>query len=181
MSENNVIACQILADSLAASDVNTGDEIVLTGTKNHATKDSATKVGNLNLKDCVINGVVSTGNELPSAQVNDKTVAEIYKFSALDDYSTKLFSASVYLTKTSGNNPQVYFYDSLEAKEAGESSISVYLSSINSVAFLEPYYDKQVTITFALVNWNNKTFWKVCPFSVSDGTNSAFNEFHSIQ
>ena len=181
MSENNVIACQILADSLAASDVNTGDKIVLTGTKNHATKDSTTKVGNLNLKDCVINGVVSTGNELPSAQVTDKTVAEIYKFSALEDYSTKLFSASVYLTKTSGNNPQVYFYDSLEAKEANGSSISIYLSSINSVAFLEPYYDKQVTITFALVNWNNKTFWKVCPFSVSDGTNSAFNEFHSIQ
>ena len=134
------------------------------------------------MKDCVINGVVSTGNELPSAQVNDKTVAEIYKFSALDDYSTKLCAASVYLTKTSGNNnPQVYFYDSLEAKEAGGSSISIYLSSINSVAFLEPYYDKQVTITFALVNWNNKTFWQVCPFSVSDGTYSAFHAFHSIQ
>lgn len=169
IDETGAIAC-LLKDNDELAKLNNGDEVVITGTRN------VFKDHQIILDGCTVSGVVSTGNDYSTASFTEKTITELVS-GYTDSDTAKVYKTSAYIFKTSGNYPQICFYES-EAASTNEDSVylTIYSSYSTQYAFLEEFVGKQVTMEVAMVNWNNKI--KCCPISLDDGTKTIINPVH---
>lgn len=174
--DSGIIACQFTTSALAGWNINYGDEIVIEGTKEHYTKDAGVCLGQASLNGCTIKGITSTGNDVPRPNViTDKTFEEISKTNRLSDFTRQLYSLSVYYY-TDGQNKAIIFKDEAAYSDK-ENGINIYKGSYSQVEFLKDRENKQITLTFALCNWNTKKYVAVCPFSATDGTKTVYNQY----
>lgn len=183
--DNGVIACLVdKTHSTVLNDfiINSGDEVVLEGIKRHKKNDKdATDKGQAYLEISKFYGVISCDNTIKNPNViTNKTFADLHDVDRTAEYSRQLYSLNVYYY-TDGQNVAC-IYESKAAydrKQNGEDVdyITIYKGGYPQVAFLKDFENKEVTMTLALCNWNNKTYAAICPFSATDGTKTAYNTF----
>lgn len=183
--DNGVIACLVdktYSKVLNGFIFNSGDEVVLEGIKRHKeNSDDPTDKGQAYLEISKFYGVSAYDNKIPNPNViTNKTFADLHDVDRTAEYSRQLYSLNVYYY-TDGKNVAC-IYESKAAydrKQNGEDVdyINIYKGGYNQVAFLKDFESKEVTMTFALCNWNNKTYATICPFSATDGTKTAYNTF----
>lgn len=166
IDETGAISC-LLQDNNELAKLNNGDEVVITGTR------SVFKDHQIVLDKCTVSGIISAGNDYSTASFSEKSITELVS-GYTDSDTAKVYTTSAYVFKTSGNYPQICFYESEEASTNEESVfLSMFSSNSKQFAFLEEFVGKQVTMEVAMVNWNNKI--KCCPISLNDGTKTIIN------
>ena len=183
--DNGVIACLVdKTHSTVLNDfiINSGDEVVLEGIKRHKenAKD-ATDKGQAYLEISKFYGVISCDNTIKNPNViTNKTFADLHDVNRTAEYSRQLYSLNVYYYTDRKNAACIYESKAAyDRKQNGEDVdyINIYKGGYAQVAFLKDFENKEVTMTFALCNWNNKTSAAICPFSATDGTKTAYNTF----
>lgn len=174
IDETGAIAIQ-LSNSDDLNKVSIGDEVVVSGTRNYTGTD---KGGQINLNSASLLGVVSTGNNYSTASFKESTIDELACLGMTENATAQVYTVSAYCVQSEGNYPQLYFYASEESYKAAGYKLQVYCSNTTQYDYCTPYIGKQVTLEVALVNWNNKTFYRCCPISISDGTTTAHNPIH---
>ena len=184
--DNGVIACLVdktYSKVLNGFIFNSGDEVVLEGIKRHRgnTKDK-TDHGSAYLEISKFYGVISYDNTIPNPNViTNKTFADLHDVDRTAEYSRQLYSLKVYYFSDKEKNVAC-IYESKAAYDRNQNGekvdyINIYKGGYDQVAFLKDFENKEVTMTFALCNWNNKTFAAICPFSATDGTKTVYNTF----
>lgn len=182
---NGVIACLVdkaYSTVLDGFIINSGDEVVLEGIKRHRdNSNDSTDHGSAYLEISKFYGVISYDNTIPNPNViTNKTFADLHDVDRTTEYSRQLYSLNVYYYTDRKNVACIYESKAAyDRKQNGEDVdyINIYKGGYNQVAFLKDFENKEVTMTFALCNWNNKTFAAICPFSATDGTKTAYNTF----
>lgn len=166
-----------LGDSNELDNLHTGDEVVVTGTKNHILKSGSSCTGQIAVDSATVEGVVSVGNTIPTDSFTTNIDFDtLVSYEESEDLTAKVYTVSAYVFKTPGDHAQLYFYkDAAASTTDGAPKLSVYSSSPSQYEFAESMIGKQVTLTFAFVNWNSKNFYKVCPLTLSDGTTTVSN------
>ena len=182
---NGVIACLVdkaYSTVLDGFIINSGDEVVLEGIKRHrGNSNDSTDHGSAYLEISKFYGVISYDNTIPNPNViTNKTFADLHDVDRTTEYSRQLYSLNVYYYTDRKNVACIYESKAAyDRKQNGEDVdyINIYKGGYNQVAFLKDFESKEVTMTFALCNWNNKTYATICPFSATDGTKTAYNTF----
>lgn len=182
---NGVIACLVdkaYSTVLDGFIINSGDEVVLEGIKRHrGNSNDSTDHGSAYLEISKFYGVISYDNTIPNPNViTNKTFADLHDVDRTAEYSRQLYSLNVYYYTDRKNVACIYESKAAyDRKQNGEDVdyINIYKGGYNQVAFLKDFENKEVTMTFALCNWNNKTYAAICPFSATDGTKTAYNTF----
>lgn len=182
---NGVIACLVdkaYSTVLDGFIINSGDEVVLEGIKRHrGNSNDSTDYGSAYLEISKFYGVISYDNTIPNPNViTNKTFADLHDVDRTTEYSRQLYSLNVYYYTDRKNVACIYESKAAyDRKQNGEDVdyINIYKGGYNQVAFLKDFENKEVTMTFALCNWNNKTYAAICPFSATDGTKTAYNTF----
>lgn len=182
---NGVIACLVdkaYSTVLDGFIINSGDEVVLEGIKRHrGNSNDSTDHGSAYLEISKFYGVISYDNTIPNPNViTNKTFADLHDVDRTTEYSRQLYSLNVYYYTDCKNVACIYESKAAyDRKQNGEDVdyINIYKGGYNQVAFLKDFENKEVTMTFALCNWNNKTYAAICPFSATDGTKTAYNTF----
>ena len=182
---NGVIACLVdkaYSTVLDGFIINSGDEVVLEGIKRHrGNSNDSTDHGSAYLEISKFYGVISYDNTIPNPNViTNKTFADLHDVDRTTEYSRQLYSLNVYYYTDRKNVACIYESKAAyDRKQNGEDVdyINIYKGGYNQVAFLKDFENKEVTMTFALCNWNNKTYAAICPFSATDGTKTAYNTF----
>lgn len=182
---NGVIACLVdkaYSTILDGFIINSGDEVVLEGIKRHrGNSNDSTDHGSAYLEISKFYGVISYDNTIPNPNViTNKTFADLHDVDRTTEYSRQLYSLNVYYYTDRKNVACIYESKAAyDRKQNGEDVdyINIYKGGYNQVAFLKDFENKEVTMTFALCNWNNKTYAAICPFSATDGTKTAYNTF----
>lgn len=188
VDETGTISVTMSSEQYAT--LHNGDEVVFEGVKTHAKKDPTVTsyagqayldgqgtYGDDANKTSGLLGVITTGATYSTKSfITNKTLTEINSIAATQDATMQIYQFSCYYTYGSGNYGQMYIYESEEASTSEEAvSMSVYCSSPSQYSFCDALKGKQVTMTAALVNWNNKTYYKLCPISITDGTTTLIN------
>lgn len=166
-----------VADASSLDNIHTGDEVVISGTKNHVLKEGFVGAGQAVVEKSTIDGVVSVDNTIPTdsfiTNVDFDTLSS-YEVSA--DITSAVYTVSAYAFKTDGQFAQLKFYkDEASSTTSDAPYISVYSSSPSQFSFADSMVNKQVTVTFAFVNWNSKNYYRMCPLSITDGVNTVSN------
>lgn len=182
---NGVIACLVdkaYSTVLDGFIINSGDEVVLEGIKRHrGNSNDSTDHGSAYLEISKFYGVISYDKTIPNPNViTNKTFADLHDVDRTTEYSRQLYSLNVYYYTDRKNVACIYESKAAyDRKQNGEDVdyINIYKGGYNQVAFLKDFENKEVTMTFALCNWNNKTYAAICPFSATDGTKTAYNTF----
>lgn len=149
-----------------------GEHVVITGTKSHVKRDSASNIG----QSAVINAEIVTNNHgnYPYDTTNiikGLTIADFNSYSANDDYTTNLYEIKAKVVFEETN-----FYTTCKLEsEDGSKSLSLYCSSATQYEFLKQFNGQVVTMHIALCNWNSKTYYTGCVVSVIDGENIVLN------
>lgn len=174
------IAC-LVKDSTVLSELNIGDEIVISGTRSERGKDG--NMTQIILSSCEIIGTLSTKNNYSTASFETKTVADLAAMKSIED-TAKIYTVSAYLIKTDGSYGQLYLFENEEEFNKGKDGknykgtcIRGYSSGTNQFAFVEPFLNTQATVEVAVVNFNGKAFL-ASVVSVSDGTTKVNNPLH---
>ncbi len=182
---NGRIACLVdktYPDVLNDFIINSGDEVVLEGIKKHKGNSNDTNdKAQAYLEISKFYGVVSYDNTIPNPNViTNKTFADLHDVDRTAEYTRQLYSLNVYYY-TDGKNAACIYENkaAYDRKQNGEKVdyINIYKGGYSQLAFLKDFENKEVTMTFALCNWNNKTYAAICPFSATDGTTTAYNTF----
>lgn len=141
----------------------------------------ATDKGQAYLEISKFYGVISCDNTIKNPNViTNKTFADLHDIDRTAEYSRQLYSLNVYYYTDRKNAACIYESKAAyDRKQNGEDVdyINIYKGGYGQVAFLKDFENKEVTMTFALCNWNNKSSAAICPFSATDGTKTAYNTF----
>lgn len=178
-----IIACFVAGDVLNGFRFKNGDEVVIEGTKGHkkkANKDGTYNdpTGQANLTVTKFYGVTSTGNTVPNPNViSDKSFDDIRSTPLTEDYSRQLYTLSVFYYSDGKNVSCVYANEKAYKEHAKGTSMNIYKGNYDQVKFLKERENKQVTMTFALCNWNSKTGVAICPLSATDGATTVYNTY----
>lgn len=163
--------------------VKNGDEVVIEGTKGHKKKKNkdgtyTDPTGQANLTVTKFYGVTSTGNTVPNPNViSDKSFDDIRSTPLTEDYSRQLYTLSVFYYSDGKNVSCVYANEKAYKEQAKGTSMNIYKGNYGQVEFLKERENKQVTMTFALCNWNSKTGVAICPLSATDGATTVYNTY----
>ena len=178
-----IIACYVAGDVLNGCRFKNGDEVVIEGTKGHKKKPNTKgeypdPTGQANLTVTKFYGVTSTGNTVPNPNViSDKSFNDILSTPLTEDYSRQLYSLSVFYFSDGKNVSCVYADEKAYKAQAKGTYMNIYKGSYGQVEFLKEREGKQLTMTFALCNWNSKAFVAICPLSATDGTTTVYNTY----
>ena len=178
-----IIACYATQTVLEGFKVKNGDEVVIEGTKEHKKKKKqdgtyTDPTGQANLTVTKFYGVTSTGNTVPNPNViSDKSFDDIRSTPLTEDYSRQLYTLSVFYYSDGKNVSCVYANEKAYKENVKGTSMNIYKGKYSQVEFLKERENKQVTMTFALCNWNSKTSVAICPLSATDGATTVYNTY----
>ena len=149
------------------SQLQAGQEVVVKGIKKHHKKnDSATTyVGQIVIDNATVVANYYGAHEYDTSYfISDKTIAELYAFSPLDNHSTEVYVVEgKFVVQDMGNYSKVSLQDA-----TGANYLTLYCSGAGQYAWLDSCEGQVLTYEIAMCNWNGKTYWAACIISVTD-------------
>ena len=154
-----------------------GDEVIIKGTKEIYNTKGEEILGQTQISSATI-----VANNYGKHEINDttfiknKTIAEIYELGnqPLTD-QPYAYESEVYITQSSGDHPSLQLKDSADAA----NYVQCYSSSISQYSWItNAFLNKTATVSFMLVNPNNKTYWRAVPFKATDGETTVYNTLY---
>lgn len=155
IDETGAIAVRTNSETL--SDISLGDEVIISGTRSHVKK--STTAAEINGQSCLDNATVIAnyyGNHEVSRASFDstKTLADLYSMSPNEEHTTQ-----IYTIKATVNYIETNYYTTVSLI-SGDTSLALYCSSGSQYSWLREFANKEVTLDVALVNWNDKTYYR---------------------
>lgn len=155
------------------SHIKLGQKVILRGTR-EIWKSGTYAYGTQCIADAKIVYNEYGNYDYPTASFAESTVTDLKAKNVETDMSEtmKVYKLSASISKSSGSYPTYSVTD-------GKSSIQLYSSSEAQYSFLAPYVGKNVSVEFALCNWNSKKDFKGSVLSVTgeDGV-KVINKLH---
>ena len=163
IDDTGMIAVRTTVDELAK--VKIGDEVIVSGTKAHYTKDSTKRLGQLLIEDAVLVVNFYGNHEFNKTScINDKTIDELIDLSKTnDDITGNYYETKLYIKKVASQYSTNYY---LTNQVNGSSTIYLYAGSGAQYSWLDSYLDTEITAIFAFTDWNTKTEFRACLIAV---------------
>ena len=177
--EDGSVITVLLKNADDFSQIAIGNEIILTGMREHKVKAEKYN-GNYTGQACIVDAEIIAnyyGNHPYSTEkfVTDKTVEDLRNLDIMTDYST-----TVFVTKAKVVVEETDFYTRLKVTSLdGQVEISLYCSGAGQYSWLKAYSGQTVTLELAACNWNDKSYWAFCALAVvnEDGS-KIYNELN---
>jgi len=172
--ETGVIAISCSAETL--KEVELGQMVVIKGERAHNKDANATGYpGQSHIKNSEIVANYYGEHQYSKASfITDKTLADIYNLDHTQDYTNK-----VYVVKAKINYVETPYYTNIELlSEDGSTKLGLYCSSAKQYNWLKEFAGKVVTVEIAPVNWNDKTYYRGCVISATDGEKTLINNLN---
>ena len=100
--------------------------------------------------------------------------ADIYALDYTKDYTNK-----VYVVKAKISFVETQWYSNVELiSEDGTTKLGLYCSSGKQYNWLKEFAGQVVTLEIAPVNWNDKTYYRGCVISVTNGEKTIINNLN---
>ena len=90
------------------------------------------------------------------------------------DQTTNVYVCNCYINKVEGTHSTNYYL----AKEKDGKDIYLYAGSGSQYSIFDELLGKEVSVTFAFVNWNSKSPYRACIISATDGETSILNNYN---
>lgn len=176
--EDGSVITVVLKSAGDFSQIAIGNEIILTGRREHHVKDTCD--GSYVGQACIMDAEIIAnyyGNHPYSTEkfVTDKTVEDLRNLDIMTDYST-----TVFVTKAKVVVEETSFYTNLKVTSLdGQVKISLYCSSAGQYSWLKAYSGQTVTLELAACNWNDKAYWAFCALAlVNEDGSKIYNELN---
>ncbi len=173
--ETGVISIR-LASSDTLSDIHLGDEVIISGTKDHFKKTEGTFAGQAAIVDAELVTNNYGNHTYSEASFVESTFDELYAKinNVTEDYTTTVYKIEAKITSETSKYFSNYYVNSPTTSDR----ITLYSSSGNQYSFLEPFVDQIVTIEIALCNWNAKNPYKASIIAVVTDSGKVINSFN---
>ena len=158
------------------SDISVGDEVIIRGVKGHNKKAESTCAGQANIYDAEIL-VNNYGSHEYSTEtfIEGKTFADIKALSVNDDIASQ-----VYVVRGTIIINETPFYSSIKFQDASGETLTLYCSGAGQYSWAKDYAGQEVTVEFAICNWNDKTFWAGCLLSLTTDDGVKVNNTYNL-
>ena len=172
--ETGIIAISCSAETL--KEVELGQMVVMKGERAHNIDPKATGYpGQSHIKNATVVANYYGEHEYSKESfITDKTLADIYALDYTKDYTNK-----VYVVKAKISFVETQWYSNVELiSEDGTTKLGLYCSSGKQYNWLKEFAGQVVTLEIAPVNWNDKTYYRGCVISVTDGEKTLINNLN---
>lgn len=172
--ETGIIAISCSAEVL--KEVELGQLVVIKGERAHNKDASKTGYpGQSHIKNAVVVANYYGEHEYSKESfITDKTLADVYNL----DY-TKDFTNKVYVVTAKINIVETAYYTNIElVSEDGKTKLGLYCSSAKQYNWLKEFANQVVTLEVAPVNWNDKTYYRGCVISATNGEKTLINDLN---
>lgn len=160
IDETGVIAV-IVNDLSVFKEIEIGNKVVITGKRDLFHDGEGSHAGQIAITNASVKvNFYGEHDYDTSTFVTDKTLADFYKLSVNDQYSTTVFVLKATVL-VEGNQ----YYTNLKLTD-GTNKVSLYCSSAAQYEFLKQFDGQEITIEMAACNWNNKSYYAGCVLSV---------------
>ena len=171
-------------DSDTLAKIEMGNDVIMKGTRTHVTKDPNQHVG----QSCIDNATLELNllgeHEYDTSTfIKDKTFEDIYSMiqdSPTKDYTTNVYVFKCKLTKyeTQHTTNIEIMSDKADLSASNNPYIYLYAGSGSQWSMFNPFQGKEITVEFMFVNWNNKTPYRGCLISATDGETKIMNNLN---
>ena len=158
------------------STLSLGNEVVIKGIKDHKTSKPDTMVGQIYIHDATVEVNLLGNNEYSKETfITDKSFDEVKTLinDLMVDQTTNVFVTKCYISRIEGAHSTNYYLSST----VGGKDIYLYAGSGAQYDIYLSFVDKEVEVTFTLVNWNSKTPYRACIISATDGEKTIVNNY----
>ena len=172
-----VIAVRVNATTIKEIDV--GNDVVLQGTKTHV-KATETNIGQTCIDNAtLVANLMGHHDYDKSVFVKSLSFEDIINYkntTGQTDYTTTVFVVECYLRKNASQYSTNYFLSNADHTK----EYSLYAGSGAQYAAFDAFSDGNtlLTVEFALCNWNQKTEYRACIVSASDGETTILNTYN---
>ena len=175
IDNTGMIAVRTTQDTLDL--VKLGDEVIVTGTKTHYTKNAASRLGQLLIEDAELVVNLYGNHEFNMENViSDKTIDDIFTLSRTnDDITGNYYEVSVYIKKVATNYYTNYY---LTNEVNGSTTLLLYAASGGQYSWLDDYVDQEITVIMSFTDWNTKSEFRGCVLAVVNGDNLIINDLN---
>lgn len=157
--------------------ISLGNEIVIKGTKTHKTTKPDQMVGQIHIADATVEVNLLGNHEYSTAPfITGLTFDEIKALiqDVNTDRTTNVYVAKCYIHKIESTHSTNYYL----ASTSEGNDIYLYAGSGSQYSKYSAFEGKEVTVTFAFVNWNSKTPYRACIISATDGETTILNNYN---
>lgn len=158
------------------SDISVGDEVIIRGTKGHNKKETSTCAGQANIYDAEILVNNYGKHEYSTATfIEGKTFDDIKALNVNDDIASQVYilRGTIVITETQ-------YFSSIQFKDANGQTLTLYCSGAGQYSWAKDYSGQEVTVEFAICNWNDKTFWAGCLLSLTTDDGVKVNNTYNL-
>ena len=158
------------------SDISVGNEVIIRGVKGHNKDAAKTHAGQANIYDAEILVNNYGKHDYSTATfIEGKTFDDIKALNVNDDIASQ-----VYILRGTITIIETEFFSSIQFKDANGTSLTLYCSGANQYSWAKDYSGQEVTVEFAICNWNNKTFWAGCLLSLTTDDGVKVNNTYNL-
>ena len=171
VDETGAISC--LAPIAEVALLSVGDEVIIKGTKIHRLSPdyASSTVGHIVINDCTILLNNYGNHEIPTNSFDTtKTLDDLNKFSKMEDHTAQVYVITGVINFIDSN-----YFTSVVLKSAdGSVSMNIYSSSGNQYKDFSEFFNKEVTLTVCICNWNSKKH-QIAILYATDGETTIYN------
>ena len=174
IDDTGVMAVKCDANEMV--DLKIGNEVIVQGNRTHFKAKEDVAIGQSCLLDSTIlvNYYGKHDYSTESFDKTGKTISELNEYDPLIDYSNSVYVVTATVQLYEGGYSSMYqLLDS-----DGTTYMGLYSSSASQYSFLADFVGKEVIVELALCNWNNKTYYRGCIISVTDGDVKVINNLN---
>lgn len=175
LDETGIMAV-IFSSTDSLKGISIGNEIVIKGIKAVRSNGGTAYYGQTNIKDATLVANLYGNHEYPTDSfISGKTVEELYSLNPLEDHTNEVYRVTATIKLVgSGNSAQYKLLG-----EDDEKMFSFYSGNASQFDWLSAYKDQTVELEVAIVNWNNRTYYRGCAISIIvDGVRVAVNDLY---
>ena len=89
-------------------------------------------------------------------------------------------ASQVYILRGTVTIIESEFFTAIEFKDANGNTLPLYCSGAGQYSWAKEYSGQEVTVEFAICNWNNKTFWAGCLLSLTTDDGVKLNNTYNL-
>ncbi|MBR5817709.1 MAG: InlB B-repeat-containing protein [Clostridia bacterium] len=171
--DKDAVIAVIVKDQASLSTIKIGDEIILTGKRDRFHNGNGDHAGQTCITNAVIDANLYGENSYSTESfITGMTATEFYNLDKKIDYSTSVFVITVKIVYHEAVNQTPAKYTLSD----GTTEVNLYCSGPDQYAWLAQFVGETVTVEVTACNWNNKSYWRGCVLSVTDGEgNKVYN------
>lgn len=171
IDETGVISC--LGPIAEVALLSVGDEVIIKGTKIHRLSPDyiGSTVGHIVINDCTVLLNNYGNHEIPTDSFDTtKTFEEVAALSKMEDHTAQVFVIKGIIEVVKSN-----YFTSIKLTSAdGATSMNIYCSGAGQYSDFEALFNKEVTLTVCICNWNSKKH-QIAVLSATDGETTIYN------